>query len=144
MRAPLLVLAWFCAGCTTSGFNTPVEVPEPLVERTAAGIEYQDLRIGSGDPIGAGARVQVHYTGELTDGRMFDSSYGRGVPVEFTLGTGEVVPGWEEGMIGMRPGGRRRIVIPPEQAYGSEGRGVIPPDATLVLDVELVEVLASG
>jgi FKBP-type peptidyl-prolyl cis-trans isomerase len=92
-----------------------------------------------------GQNVTVHYTGWLEDGEMFDSSFLRGEPISLMLGSGQVIPGWEEGMINMKVGGRRQIIIPPDQAFGEEGAGggVIPPNATLIFEVELVDVAPS-
>jgi FKBP-type peptidyl-prolyl cis-trans isomerase len=100
-----------------------------------------DLAAGSGAEAAAGKRVEVHYTGWLTDGTMFDSSLNRGQPFGFELGAGQVIAGWDEGVAGMKEGGARQLVIPPELAYGERGGGsVIAPNATLVFEVELLEV----
>ena len=106
---------------------------------TSSGLQYQDLTVGGGDEAQAGQNVQVHYTGWLTDGTKFDSSVDRNQPFEFPLGGGAVIRGWDEGVAGMRVGGKRKLVIPPELGYGARGAGgVIPPDATLVFEVELL------
>ncbi len=109
------------------------------LERTASGLYMEDLAEGDGPPAEAGDMVEAHYTGSLPDGTVFDTSRD-GDPISFPLGMGVVIPGWDEGLEGMRVGGRRLLVIPPELAYGPEGAGdgVIPPNATLVFDVELV------
>jgi peptidylprolyl isomerase len=108
---------------------------------TGSGLRYRDDQEGDGRIAAAGDHVFVHYTGTLEDGRKFDSSRDRGQPLEFALGTGMVIQGWDEGVAGMKVGGRRTLVIPPELGYGSQGAGgVIPPNATLVFDVELVEI----
>lgn len=105
------------------------------------GLLYRDFQEGSGPAASRGDTVRVHYTGCLTDGTKFDSSHDRGEPFQFVLGTGMVIPGWDEGLMGMRPGGERRLVIPSDLAYGSRGAGgVIPPNATLIFDVELLSV----
>ena len=117
-----------------------MDIPKDLTT-TASGLQYKDLEVGTGVEAKARAQVHVHYTGELTDGRTFDSSRDRGEPLDFTLGVGQVIRGWDEGVTGMRVGGRRILVIPPTLGYGARGAGgVIPPNATLVFDVELVEV----
>src|SRR5438128_4292735 len=114
--------------------------------RTDSGLEFQDLVVGTGAQASAGQQVTVHYTGWLQNpdgsaGKKFDSSLDRGQPFDFPLGGGRVIRGWDEGVAGMRVGGRRTLVIPPEMAYGSHGAGgVIPPDATLIFEVELVAV----
>src|SRR5690606_11807706 len=98
------------------------------------------LEAGSGEVATAGTRVSVHYTGSMPNGVEFDSSRG-GPPFEFNLGAGEVISGWDEGVAGLRVGGRRQLVIPPGLGYGATGAGgVIPPNATLVFDVELLDV----
>jgi FKBP-type peptidyl-prolyl cis-trans isomerase FkpA len=138
-------LALGLGACSTSGFNRPVEVPAPPVVTTPSGATYEDLRLGEGAEAVEGSALEVHYIGWVAGGARFDSTYDRGVPVEFTLGAGQVIRGWEEGMQGMRAGGKRRIRIPPELAYGDAGLGnVIAPGATLVLDVELLEVRGGG
>jgi FKBP-type peptidyl-prolyl cis-trans isomerase len=117
-----------------------MDIPKELTT-TASGLQYADLAVGTGAEAAARSRVQVHYSGELTDGRPFDSSRDRGEPLEFVLGVGQVIRGWDEGVSGMKVGGRRILVIPPELGYGSRGAGgVIPPNATLVFDVELLGV----
>jgi FKBP-type peptidyl-prolyl cis-trans isomerase FkpA len=108
---------------------------------TASGLSYEELAVGEGAAAQAGQRVKVHYTGWLTDGRKFDSSKDRNDPFVFNLGRGEVIAGWDEGVQGMRVGGRRKLTIPPALGYGARGAGgVIPPNATLVFEVELLGV----
>ena len=106
-----------------------------------AELNVEDLVVGDGPEATAGRKVQVHYTGWLTDGKKFDSSLDRGQPFAFTLGAGQVIDGWDKGVAGMRVGGKRKLTIPPHLGYGARGAGgVIPPNATLVFDVELVKV----
>ena len=111
---------------------------EPVA--TSSGLQYVEIEAGTGDEARPGQNVSVHYTGWLTDGRKFDSSRDRGQPFTFALGAGQVIRGWDEGVSGMRVGGRRRLVIPPDLGYGSRGVGPIPPGATLLFNVELLGV----
>jgi FKBP-type peptidyl-prolyl cis-trans isomerase len=109
--------------------------------KTADGLEYWDIKVGSGATATAGHSVKVHYTGWLTDGKKFDSSVDRGQPFTFNLGAGQVIKGWDEGVAGMKVGGKRQLRIPSDLAYGPGGRPpVIPPSATLIFDVELLGV----
>ncbi len=104
-------------------------------------LEIEELVVGEGAEAVAGKTVVVHYTGWLTDGTKFDSSLDSGQPFSFSLGAGQVIPGWDEGVQGMKVGGKRKLTIPPEMGYGDQGAGgVIPPGATLVFEVELLEV----
>jgi peptidylprolyl isomerase len=116
------------------------ETSDKLVT-TESGLQYEDIVVGTGAEPRVGQTVQVHYTGTLVDGTKFDSSRDRNQPFGFPIGTGRVIKGWDEGVISMRVGGRRRLVIPPELGYGARGAGgVIPPNATLIFDVELLRV----
>ena len=105
------------------------------------GLQIEDLKIGIGAEAVSGQNVSVHYTGWLTNGTKFDSSVDRGSPFQFPLGGGRVIQGWDQGVAGMRVGGKRKITIPPELGYGARGAGgLIPPNATLVFEVELLGV----
>jgi FKBP-type peptidyl-prolyl cis-trans isomerase len=109
--------------------------------KTASGLIYWDIRVGNGEVAKEGNRVRVHYTGWLTTGKKFDSSVDAGKPFDFTIGNGEVIKGWEEGVAGMRVGGKRQLRIPPDLAYGADGSpDSIPPNATLIFDVQLLGV----
>ncbi len=125
------------AGATGSGF----QIDSAALTKTASGLQYQDVATGSGPAAAPGQVAVVHYTGWLTDGTKFDSSRDRGEPFSFPLGGGQVIPGWDEGVAGMKVGGRRKLVIPPDLGYGEMGSPpVIPAAATLVFDVELLEL----
>ena len=108
---------------------------------TSSGLQYWDIAVGTGATAVAGKTVKVHYTGWLTDGKKFDSSVDRGQPFSFSLRGGQVIKGWDEGVAGMKVGGKRQLRIPPELGYGARGAGgVIPPNATLIFDVVLLDV----
>lgn len=116
-------------------------VDESKKEETMQEFKIEDIKVGTGLEAVAGKRVTVNYKGTLTDGTKFDSSYDRGTPFTFNLGAGEVIKGWDQGVVGMKIGGKRKLTIPSELGYGSRGAGaVIPPDATLIFEVELLEV----
>lgn len=115
--------------------------PDPGSTITPSGLQYVDLVVGDGAEPTSGATVTVHYTGWLEDGTKFDSSVDSGSPFDFVIGQGRVIKGWDEGVASMKVGGKRRLTIPPDLAYGSQGFGaVIPPNATLVFEVELLGV----
>ncbi|EKE04967.1 MAG: hypothetical protein ACD_19C00427G0014 [uncultured bacterium] len=104
-------------------------------------LKIEDLVVGTGDEAISGKVISVHYTGTLTNGTKFDSSKDRGEPFEFTLGAGQVIVGWDKGFAGMKVGGKRKLTIPSDMGYGSQGAGgVIPPNATLIFEVELLGV----
>ncbi len=160
--AALLVLS--AAGCahtnsspkSTQTTSTPPAQPAPAPATagipavpagaqapvtTASGLTYQDFVVGTGAQPSPGKMVTVHYTGWLTNGTKFDSSRDRGQPFGFTIGQGQVIRGWDEGVMSMKVGGQRRLTIPAALGYGANGAGgVIPPNATLVFDVELLAV----
>ena len=118
----------------------PGDVVDGAGTVTASGLEYFDLVVGDGpQPAGRSTMVKVHYTGWLTDGTKFDSSVDRGQPIDFRLSG--VIAGWTEGVGSMRVGGKRKLIIPPDLAYGPGGKGSIPPAATLIFDVELIGIV---
>ncbi len=117
-----------------------VAVAEGELTKTTSGLQFKDWTVGTGETPSAGAMVQVEYSGWLTDGKLFDSSYKRADAFRFPLGKGKVIPGWDEGVASMKVGGKRRLVIPAELAYGSRERPNIPANSTLVFDVELLGI----
>jgi len=122
----------------TGGGPPPVSAQATV---TASGLKIIDVKIGSGDEAQSGKTVSVHYTGWLADGTKFDSSLDRGQPLTFVLGGGQLIPGFDEGVVGMKVGGQRRLIIPPDLAYGAQGRPpVIPANAELTFDIELLSV----
>jgi FKBP-type peptidyl-prolyl cis-trans isomerase len=131
------IAAFTLLGRSDAAENQVIEMPD--------GLKYIDTKIGDGATARAGNKVSVNYTGWLSDngakGKKFDSSFDRGQPLPFTLGAHQVIAGWDEGVAGMKVGGKRTLTIPPELGYGARGFGtVIPPNATLIFDVELVQV----
>jgi FKBP-type peptidyl-prolyl cis-trans isomerase len=124
----------------TPNTNAPTKVTGPGV-KTDSGLQYWDIRVGNGEVAKEGSHVRVHYTGWLTTGKKFDSSVDAGKPFDFTIGNREVIKGWEEGVSGMRVGGKRQLRIPPELGYGADGYPpIIPANATLIFDVQLLGV----
>lgn len=106
---------------------------------TASGLKYIDEVEGTGASPTKGQTITVHYTGTLTNGTKFDSSRDKGQPIDFLIGVGKVIKGWDEGLMSMKVGGRRKLLIPPNLAYGAAGRPSIPPNSTLIFDVELLD-----
>ena len=125
---------------SSTDFAEKLHVNTDAMTTTPSGLRYQDLAPGTGAVAEPGHEVSVHYTGWLTDGTEFDSSVRHGEPLTFQLGRGRVIAGWDEGVAGMKVGGRRKLVIPPELGYGAVRNGPIPANATLVFDVELLGV----
>jgi FKBP-type peptidyl-prolyl cis-trans isomerase FkpA len=132
-----------CSGEKKDAATTTTATPAPSAEPAAAASElkFEDIKVGEGAVAEAGKQVVVHYTGTLTDGTKFDSSLDRNDPFTFSLGAGQVIKGWDEGVKGMKVGGKRKLTIPPQLGYGEAGAGgVIPPNATLIFEVELLDV----
>ena len=158
-RLPAIILtigALACGSAQAATTPAPMSTPHSVgkmsgriaakaamaLHTTPSGLQYQDLKVGTGPLPKTGQSVIVHYTGTLTDGKKFDSSRDRNEPFTFKIGLGEVIPGWDEGVGTMRKGGRRKLVIPARLGYGDRGvgNGLIPPGATLLFDVELLDI----
>ncbi|MDP6966576.1 MAG: FKBP-type peptidyl-prolyl cis-trans isomerase [Candidatus Marinimicrobia bacterium] len=131
-RILLLVAAIAVVGC--SGDKSGEEM------MTDSGLKYVDMKVGDGESPQAGQLVTVHYTGWLEDGTKFDSSVDKNRPFEFTIGAGGVIKGWDEGVMTMKVGGKRKLTIPSELGYGARGIGPIPPNSTLIFEVELLAI----
>lgn len=147
----VIALALLFAGCqkkaakTTAGrtaVQTQAQASPPVAFGSKPGpsLVIDELKIGEGATAETGKTVTVHYTGKLTNGTKFDSSLDRKEPFTFTLGAGDVIEGWNKGLVGMKVGGKRRLTIPSELGYGARGKGKIPPNATLIFEVELLGV----
>ena len=120
---------------------TPTAVADSTYEKTATGLEYYDIKVGAGAAPSKGTQVKVHYSGWLTNGKRFDSSVVRGKPFSFMVGRRKVIKGWDEGVMSMKVGGVRQLNVPPALGYGARGDlPVIPVNATLIFEIELLEV----
>jgi FKBP-type peptidyl-prolyl cis-trans isomerase len=144
---------YFLSNKTSANQSLATTVEEDIIESSAevvAGepispsmeeLKIEDIKVGTGTEAVSGKKITVNYSGTLTDGTKFDSSYDRGEPFSFNLGAGEVIQGWDKGFAGMKIGGKRKLTIPSELGYGANGAGgVIPPNATLIFEVELLKV----
>jgi len=143
MKQWLTVVAVLVAVAVAGASQAPGtggKVDEKVIT-TGSGLKYVDMVVGTGDEAKKGQTVRVHYTGWLKDGFKFDSSVDRGKPFEFELGAGRVIKGWDEGVAGMKVGGKRKLIIPAQLGYGDRGAGgVIPPGAELTFEVELLGI----
>ena len=137
----LLVVALFIVGALLFLWNM-----QPANRKSGAGVvssqlTVEDIAVGSGNAVKSGDTIVIHYEGKFLTGDVFDSSYTRGKPFETIIGVGRVIKGWDEGVIGMKKGGKRKLTIPPDKAYGPQGvPGAIPPNATLIFTLELLEI----
>lgn len=149
---PVVFFAAIVVSQTTTHKATPVRVPNTNAPtkvsgdgvKTDSGLQYWDIKVGTGTVANDGDKVKVHYTGWFTSGKKFDSSVDAHQPYSFTIGKGDVIKGWDEGVTGMKVGGKRQLRIPPELAYGEKGyKDIIPPNSTLIFDVQLLGVTPS-
>jgi peptidylprolyl isomerase len=147
MKIPFLAVTLALAVGTGAAFAATPAPGSPHTAKvgqkmtTPSGLEYEDETVGTGPQPVRGQEVTVHYVGTLTNGTKFDSSRDRNEPFSFAIGEGEVIKGWDEGVMSMHVGGKRKLIIPPQLAYGSRGAGgVIPPNATILFEVELLAV----
>lgn len=127
---------------TAKTSQTQTNTQKTMQEQTQ--FQIIDEAIGTGEMVKSGDTVQVNYAGTLEDGTKFDSSYDRGTPFSFTVGAGQVIQGWEQGLIGMKVGGKRKLIIPYTMGYGEQGMGPIPPKATLIFEIELLKIQSSN
>jgi len=147
IRRSLVVVAVLTAMCSVSAMagqekaGAKGKAAAAKTVTTASGLKYTDVKVGSGAAPVKGKQVKVHYTGTLENGKKFDSSVDRNEPFTFVIGVGQVIAGWDEGVMGMKVGGKRKLIIPSKLGYGARGAGSdIPPNATLLFDVELLDV----
>lgn len=125
-----------------SDVNDTIDLTQEDIMANQGELIIEDIEEGTGqDVVESGDDIVIHYRGTLQDGTVFDSSYDRGEPFQTQIGVGQVIQGWDEGVIGMKAGGKRKLTIPPHMAYGEQGVGSIPPNSTLIFEVELVEIL---
>lgn len=137
--AAVIAAVGSAAGRDDANTYSPTRV-EGNPKTTASGVQYWDIVVGTGPTAVAGKTVGVHYTGWLANGTKFDSSVDRGKPIMFPLGAGRVIRGWDEGIAGMKVGGKRQLRIPPQLGYGFRGAGKVPPNAILIFDIQLLAV----
>jgi peptidylprolyl isomerase len=143
--AGLALIAFFLYGSTImslfNGTNQPAQAADATnVDNTSSGVQITDVKVGDGDVAQPGDTLTVNYTGTLQDGTVFDSSITRGQPFVFPLGQGQVIKGWDQGLVGMKVGGERKLVISPDYGYGAQAVGPIPANSTLIFDVTLLGV----
>ncbi|MHB1330871.1 MAG: FKBP-type peptidyl-prolyl cis-trans isomerase [Minisyncoccota bacterium] len=140
VAASLIVMGFLFYGNLFVGLFNPSSLDNNNPNMITTGVEKEDLVVGNGALASAGDEVTVHYVGTLSDGKVFDSSRDRGEPFTFTLGSGQVIRGWDDGVAGMRVGGTRRLTIAPDYGYGDRAVGPIPPNSVLIFEVELLGV----
>jgi FKBP-type peptidyl-prolyl cis-trans isomerase len=138
----LVVFAYFIFGLNQGPASNTITADSPngATPTVAENVKSEDIEVGTGPEVKSGDTVVIHYTGTLPDGTKFDSSVDRGEPFETRIGVGEVIKGWDLGVVGMQVGGKRKLTIPPSLGYGDQGVGNIPPNSILIFDVELLEI----
>ena len=143
----LMACAVFISGCASNASSAKIlttmcaQAGRGQAVTTASGLKYEDLVVGTGAEARPGSNITTNYVGTLVDGTEFDNSYSRGQAFPLTLGAGQVIPGWDEGIVGMKAGGKRCLTIPPQLGYGAQGSPpVIPANATLIFEIELMSV----
>lgn len=134
------VFVYFTFGFHQTSSQQKMVPPTEPTQAKAEELKIEDIEEGSGPEVKSGDTVSIHYTGTLTDGTKFDSSVDRGTPFETKIGVGDVIEGWDKGVVGMKVGGKRKLIIPPSMGYGEQGMGTIPPNSTLIFEVELLEL----
>jgi len=140
----MIIRAWLVTAFLATTLAAVNDAPTKVIgsaTATASGVQYWEIKPGTGAAAENGKTVTIHYTCFLEDGKKFDSSVDRGRPFSFHMGEGSVIKGWDDGIAGMKVGGKRQLKVPPAVAYGDQGKGgVVPPNATLIFDVHLVDV----
>ena len=126
---------------SSSTVLTAAPIDSSMMLRTASGLQFRDLVVGTGPIVTAGQFISVYYIGQLLNGRQFDATIPPAEPIRFQVGIRRVIRGWDEGLVGMRVGGRRQLIVPPALGYGSRGTGPIPPGSTLVFTIEVVSAM---
>lgn len=140
--AALLLFAYFIFGLNQGPSSNTIttDSPKGATPTIAENVKIEDIEVGEGPEVKKGDTVVMHYTGTLADGKKFDSSVDRNEPFETKIGVGEVIQGWDLGIVGMKVGGKRKLTIPPSLGYGETGSGSIPPNSILIFDLELLEI----
>ncbi len=141
----VIIFGFILVGLLTSQNSSKddtIKLSENDIMANSGELIIEDIEEGTGDvAVESGDDIVIHYKGTLADGTVFDSSYDRGEPFQTQIGVGQVIQGWDKGVIGMKVGGKRKLTIPPQMAYGEQGQGSIPPNSTLIFEVELLEIL---
>ncbi len=143
----IILLIIIAAGIFAYAISGRSSTPDTTMTQTtdtktpsATELKIEDTKVGTGEEVKSGDMIVIHYNGTLTDGTKFDSSYDRGEPFETQIGVGQVIQGWDEGVVGMKVGGKRKLTIPPAMGYGERATGPIPANSTLIFEVELMDI----